>query len=224
MPRFLLFCAVAMLLAGLNACSSDPALQFERPQPLTGTEEPAFPEALWGQYFNAQDSTTLLLTSSALVQKMQFLSPTAVQELKQDSIPYKVENGRLYRSDFPEGLPIVRSTPDSLYLQVTILDTLFAQDATHQLRSFKGMYFLNQQIAPNRWKVFCLSRQGRKHIRLQYLDDSVDRVKLEEIIPLRETGKVFLADPSQKDLRKFLKQGGFSQRETYTRVSEGPDL
>ncbi|KAA3440018.1 hypothetical protein [Rufibacter hautae] len=220
MPRLLLFCAFVFLVAGFNACSSDPALQFEQPQPLTGTEETAFPKALWGQYFNAQDSTTLLLTSSALVQRLQFVLPAAMQELQDDSIPYRLENGRLFRKDFPEGLPIVRRTPDSLYLQVTILDTLFAQNATHRLRSFKGMYFLNQQIEPNRWKVFCLSRQGRNHIRLQYLDDSVDRVKLEEIIPLRETGKVFLANPSQKDLRKFLRQGGFRQMETYTRVAQ----
>jgi hypothetical protein len=220
MVRLLSFIAGLFFLAGLNACSSDPGLQFENPQPLTASEEAGFPAALWGQYLNAQDSSLLTLTATTLVRKTHYLAPNSVQELDQDSIPYKLANGRLYTAEFPQGLPVRRHTPDSLYVLVTSLDTLFAKSATHQLRKFKGQYFLNRQVAPNRWAVICLKPEGRQSLQLQRLDDSIDRAKLQEILPVKKDEDVYLSNPSQKELRKFLRQGGFRHRETFTRVSQ----
>ncbi|WP_156180654.1 class I SAM-dependent methyltransferase [Rufibacter radiotolerans] len=218
MNRFLSFCTAIFLWLGFTACSSEPALQFENPQPLNAPELQEFPAALQGEYQDPKDSTILLVTATAVIQKVRFEVPTSIQEMDKDSIPYQVKNDTFYSSDSPEGLPVLRSTPDSLFLLVTLTDTLFVQNAAHRLRKWKGAYFMNQQLAPNRWKVLCLKPVGRKKIQLLYLNDSVDLVKMQEILTLRKEEKIYLANPSQKELRKFLRQGGFRKRETFTRV------
>jgi hypothetical protein len=218
MNRFLSSCTGLFLLIGLHACSSEPALQFENPQPQKASEVEEFPAGLQGEYRNPQDSATLLVTATSVIRKVRFPASTSLQELAKGSVSYRLENDTLYTPDSPEGLPILRSTPDSLFLLATLADTLFVQDAAHRLRKFKGAYFLNQQLAPNRWKVFCLKPNSKKEIQLMYLNDSVDLAKLQEILPLREEKEVYLANPSTKDLRKFLRRGGFRDRETFTRV------
>jgi hypothetical protein len=221
MKRLLSFCSAIFLFLGLQACSSEPAVQFENPQPLTSPELAGFPKAVQGEYHNPQDSATLLVTATTVIRKVRFQVPASLQELEKDSVAYRLENNTFYSPDSPEGLPVLRSTPDSLLLLATLADTLFVQDATHRLRKWKGAYFLNQQLAPNRWKVFCLKPTGRKEIQLMYLNDSIDLAKLQEILPLRRQEKeIYLANPSQKLLRKFLRQGGFRDRETFTRVME----
>ncbi|WP_207434072.1 hypothetical protein [Sabulibacter ruber] len=208
-----------LLLAVLQACSSDPELQFEQPQPLLGEEEKAIPAALVGQYQNPQDSSLLLITTNAVVQQEQFICPTAIQELTKDSVEYRIEKGHFYSSENPEGVPVLRQTPDSLYLLFRLQDTLYSAEDRYRLRKFKGLYVLNKQIAPKRWKVLLLKPNGRKSLQLQQVADSLDRVKLKEIITLREAENLFLANPSQKELRKFLRQGGFRQRTTFLRVT-----
>ncbi|MFB9861686.1 hypothetical protein [Rufibacter immobilis] len=218
MRHFRSICVIACFCLSLSACSTEPTLQFEQPQPFAVTPQAEFPEALWGQYVNVQDSTSLQLTAKALIRQTQHIASTTEQELQKDSVLYRLENGRFYTNEFPEGLPVKRRARDSLFVLVITTDTLFYQNPVQQVRKFKGIYFLNQQLGPNRWKVFCLKPQGKKIIQLQYVDDSVDRLKLHEICPIREEKKVFLANPTQKELRKFLRKGGFSHREIFTKL------
>jgi hypothetical protein len=105
---------------------------------------------------------------------------------------------------------------DSVFQHMDYRDTIFSSDRGDLIRKFKGYYFLNHQTSMDNWHVTKITK-GRNGLTLATVSTKEDIEKLRELTK-EESDTVYNFRPTKKELRKFLKENGFNDTDTYIKI------
>ena len=205
---------VMLLTLFIISCieASDDPVRFRAAQPEGQSNEKGIPKRLLGQYVNLNDSAGMEITSRGIVifkfkNFATLIDSADRKELKGDTSYFVIEHQS--RIDV-----LVRG--DSAFEKWTFYDTIFDASRGDILRKYKGRYFLNRKVAEDNWRVKTLT--GIKNgVTLGTVSAKDDIAKLREITGSK-VDSINNFRLTRKELRKFLKENGFDDKETYLRL------
>jgi hypothetical protein len=195
--------------------SCDKSIRFEVPQPEGRRNEKSLPKKLIGQYSSLTDSSVLTITGGLIVKRKVINLSIALSSL--DSAERAtVKHDTVYTTNDMDVKIDTKVKKDSVFQLVDYNDTIFSDSRGDILRKFKGHYFINHQTSKNRWSVTKMTRL-KGGLALGTVS------KVDDIKNLRElTGTVSDTTdnfrPTKKELKKFLKENGFGNEETFIKV------
>lgn len=199
-----------LILLALAACEA-PAT-FDKPQPADTRDQERFPRRLQGAYL-AEDSTQLLIDATTVLKKIDVELPLGPADLDStltlwgDSIRVE-DSGETFA---------FRRVGDTLMVHVLHTDTLFRIGEGQVLRKYRGHYFLNDRREDGAWTVRKLNLK-KGVLTLGTLSDPEDIRLLEEIAELpADTLRPRHFQVSRRQFREFVREGGFSEMETFGR-------
>ena len=198
---------VLSLVFILFACQP---VTFTEPQPKNVAELHAIPARLQGKYLNASDSSLLQITASSMIISYRYEEKIHVSQL--DSTEQLIGD-TLFDMLTARG-KLIRIEGDSIVKPVSGSDTLFAIDAKHVLKKFKGYYFLNTSNSPDNWQVQKLElAKGR--LTLSSLNTKEDLDQLVEITQYPQDTTAYVFSPTRKQFKKFVRNQGFRDSEVF---------
>jgi|SRR5689334_11617984 len=198
--------AVSLVLASASTCDQ---AKFEKPQPDETKDLLVVPKKLHGEYRSQTDSSRLYITGKSIIEQTQLADTVHKNEL--DSAErVQLKRDTTFREDNVIG--DVRILGDSISVRFIVLDTLSLSDSTIKLRKYKGNYFLSRRSGES-WYV---SKIEIHHGQLTFSSTSSGDIEpLQKISGTSDSTIVF--NPTKKQFRGFLKQGGFRKVEVYKR-------
>jgi hypothetical protein len=202
---------VSIILVSCGRKPEDEVL-FEIAQPEGSSNGNGIPKKLIGQYLSLNDSSKLIITNELIIKY-------SIEELsdKLDSIEIKHVNGDTSFSITDGGMMFaVRVKGDSTFQRWSYFDTIFNTSEGDIIRKYKGRYFLNTQVEADRWRVTTLSRIDNGVI----LGTVSTKEEIDDLRALTDTksDSVFAFRPTKKQLKKFLKENGFRDQDTYLKI------
>ncbi len=209
--------SIVLMLLGivcLFACNQAPQINFTETQPTNVSTTDAFKQQYIGQYQSVTDSSTLIVEAQRIIRKEQYAFAVTTAEF--DSI-------KTAEQQHMQTVTILNQTEDSVYCKWEPETNVFEVNEQHQLKHFKGQYFLNYGRG-DYWEVQ----------RMALTDDllTIGAIELDEVATLQSLteveeitgkgGKVreYIIHPTKKEFKAFLKQGGFRDGETYQRIGK----
>ena len=212
MRRFLTFiiCISTLLL---DSC--EPAATFDKPQPDDVNSLATFPERIQGKYLAADQASTLMITDKLLTRHYDF----DVKEHK-DSLgsSYQLVGDTLINLTDSTREKISRRG-DTVIQHFEGTDTLFNISVDNVIKKFKGYYFLNNRYKDNAWEVKKISlRKGV--LTVASISDKGDIQELKGITETTADTTSTNFTLTRRLFKKFVKQDGFAEQETFTRVTE----
>lgn len=201
-----------------SLCACEPPVTFSEPQPTETDNLSKFPDRLQGQYLSLADNSTLLIGDKLIQRIYDFDQKIHLSQLESDlrlsgdTIINLTTNTR----------EIVKRDGDSLVTHIHFTDTLFQMNYDNVVRKFKGYYFLNKRCDKESWEV--------KKIELskgQLVVSSIStKQELENLKTIAESMQDTVAPykfaTTKKQFKEFIKNGGFTDRETFVRQKENP--
>lgn len=106
----------------------------------------------------------------------------------------------------------------SAFQRWSYYDTLFDVKRGDILRKYKGHYFLNQQVSTNSWRVITLAKIGNG-LSLGTISTKDDLSNLRTVTETK-SDTIFSFRPTKKEMKKFLKDKGFSHQDTFIKVEQ----
>jgi len=212
LPHFFAFAALLFI----SSCG--PGVTFEDPQPSGSENIEKFPVHLRGMYLSNSDSSILTVTDKALIRKYDFTMVTAKKDLDTAS----TLNGDTVLISKTTGERMkVNVLNDSIYLHFVSVDTFFRISESNVLRKMKGKYFLNYAYGDNSWSVEKMF-VTRSEIAIVEIGSAEDIDKLDSIIGkvMDTTASDLHYKPTRRQFRKFVKQTGFSNGETFVKIEK----
>jgi hypothetical protein len=201
-----------ILLATLVLVSCGDLVRFEEPQPAGQSNEKRIPSTLVGQYLSLADSAKLTITNGLIVKCI-----ISGFSGKVDSVDLKGIKGDTAYSTIENDVEIgVRVKGDSAFLRWNTYDTILNVLRGDILRKYKGHYFLNEQLSPNSWRVTTLQKIDNG-LTLGTISTKDDINNLREVTETK-SDTIFSFRPTKREMRKFLKEKGFSDRDTFIKV------
>jgi len=185
---------------------------FETPQPEGLSNEKGIPKKLIGQYLNLNDSSMLTITGRLII-KYSFedfsgkIDSVDLKEIKGDTSYLVTE----YKMTFD-----IKVKGDSTFQRWSYYDSIFDVSAGGILRKYKGRYFLNKQVSDHGWRVTTLERIDNGVI-LGEVSTKEDISNLRDLTGTK-SDSVFSFRLTKKELKKYLKENGFSDRNTYIKI------
>jgi hypothetical protein len=200
-----------IILTSLFAC--EPSVTFNEPQPANTDNLSKFPKNIQGQYLSLVDNSTLSI-SDKLIQRIY-------------DYDYKVHTNQLDSTSQISGdtiidlktneKTIIKHNGDSLIIHVYSIDTLFQMDYDNVVRKFKGYYFLNTRYDKTSWEVKKI-QLSRGQLVISRISTKQDIDNLKEITETpTDTVPVYKFTVTKKQFKKFIKNEGFSDSETFVR-------
>jgi len=187
---------------------------FEVPQPESQSDEKGFPNRLIGKYLNINDSSILFIISEQITNAV--VADLAEHKSALDSsdrVTFKNDT-TFSQTDMNMRIDVVVKG-DSVFQHVDYKDTIFSIKRGDILRKFKGHYFLNHQTTYN-WYVTKLT-ETKNSLTLGTISTKEDIDKLRELTETK-SDSIYTFRPSKKQLRRFLKNKGFSSEDTYVKI------
>lgn len=187
-------------------------VRFEAPQPEGQSNEKGIPKRLVGQYSSLNDSSKLTITDRLIIRN----SIADISD-KIDTLDTKGVNVDTTYSGVDNQVKFdIKVKGDSTFQRWSYYDTIFDASRGDILRKFKGRYFLNEKVSTESWRVTTLAR----------IDNGVTLGTVgtkEEIDNLREltdtkSDSTFSFRPTKKELKKFLKENGFCDKDTFIKI------
>lgn len=199
------------ILTGLFSC--DPLVTFTEPQPEGADNLSKFPKRLQGFYLSLDDSSTLQI-DNGLIQRIfdvdQKIHPNQL------SSEEKLSGDTLFNQESNEKIP-VRIDGDSIIYSIRYFDTIFRIDTENVVRKFKGYYFLNSHYGKNGWEVQKL-QFSRGQLVISRITEQSDIDNLKAVVEtIQDTVLPYQVKASRKQFKKYVKQNGFSDHETFMR-------
>lgn len=158
------------------------------------------------------DSAKLIITNGLII-KYSFFDFSD----KVDSVDMKDIKGDTTYSGTQDKLKfdvVVKS--DSTFQHWGYYDTLFDVTKGDIIRKYKGHYFLNEKVSANSWRVATLTKieNGLTLGTISTKDDMNNLRALTET----KSDTLFSFRPTRKEMKKFLKGKGFSDKDTFIQV------
>lgn len=202
-----------IILATLILISCGDLVRFEEPQPEGKSNEKRIPKKLIGQYVSLNDSLKLTITEGLIIKygivdfrdKIDSLDKS---EIRNDTAYSGTDNNMKFDI-------VVRG--DSTFQRWSYYDTLLNVSRGDILRKYKGHYFLNGQISKNNWRVTTLARIDNG-LTLGEISTINDINNLRELTETKSDSS-FSFKPTKRELKKFLKSKGFSDKDTFIKIN-----
>ena len=191
----------------------EPPVTFNEPQPTDTDNLAKFPKRLQGQYLSLADNSTLSI-SDKLIQRIY-------------DYEYKVHPNQLDSTTRLSGDTIIdlatnektliKRDGDSLINHVHYIDTLFGMDYDNVVRKLKGYYFLNTRYDKTSWEVKKI-QLAKGQLVISSISTKEDIENLKEITQTAtDTIPPYKFTATKKQFKKFIKNDGFSDSETFVR-------
>jgi hypothetical protein len=200
------------ILMALLLFSCEPAVTFNDSQPTGTASLNSFGQKLPGKYLNLSDSSFLIINSNYISREYNMDIRMAKNKidsafrLVHDTLIYELTNTRLKAT----------ITADSVFSNFHQCDTIFQLSQTNVLKKFRNRYFLNTFYGDSGWGVKQLFIEKGKLI-ISSIDAKSDLESLREITGTPED-TVMKFDPGKREFKKFVRKGGFRNREEYIRL------
>lgn len=204
---------VVMVVFILVSC--EPAAVFDKPQPDNTNPLHKFPEILHGKYLDQDQASILTITENLILREYDF---DFIEHKENFGPSYKfIGDSILHLSDGTKEQIIIKG--DSVIQHANWTDTVFKFSANNVLKKFKGYYFLNHRFSDQAWEVSKLSLH-KGTLSVGNISGKDDIQKLREITETTSDTSSTHFSLSRRQFRKFIKQGGFGEKETFTRIKE----
>jgi hypothetical protein len=188
---------------------------FEVPQPEGQKDEKGLPTKIIGQYINVKDSSTLSVDFGQITRSVVADFAEHKSELdSSDRVIFKNDTSFI-QTDFNMRINVVVKG-DTVFQHMDYKDTIFSVKQGDILRKFKGYYFLSHQTSLNNWNVIKLAKT-KKGLTLGTISTKEDIEKLRELTGTKNDS-IFSFRPTKKQLRRFLRDKGFSSEDTYIKI------
>lgn len=200
-----------LILTSLFACTS--SVTFNEPQPMDTQNLSRFPTRLQGQYKSLQDSSDLTVSDKFIQRIYDFDLKFHPNELDSNT---RLSGDTIIDLETKEKT-LVKKVGDSLVRHLHYVDTLFAINYDNVVRKFKGYYFLNTRVDKESWEVKKLQLSKGKLV-ISSISTKLDLENLKQITesPL-DTIPPYKFQATKKQFKKFIKEKGFSDAETFLR-------
>jgi len=203
-----------IILTSLYAC--EPPVTFNEPQPTDTDNLSKFPKRLQGEYLKLADNSTLSIGDKLIQRtydydfKIHINELDSAEQLSGDTIINLKTNEKT----------LIKREGDSLITHIHYVDTLFQLDYDNVVRKFKGYYFLNKRYGKTSWEVKKI-QLTKGQLILSSISTKLDIENLKEITETAtDTVSTYKFSPSKKQFKKFIKNGGFSDSETFVRLKK----
>ena len=205
--------SIGAIFTALLFAACDPPATFTEPQPASVSDEDHFPRRYRGTFVHDEDLTTLVIDAQSMIRYYDVVFNMPVQALDSQ---FQVSGNAVV--DITSGHKgTVTYKGDSATVALQVIDTLFKLDEQHVLKRFKGYLFISSQSTPVSWEVAKLSLSKGK---LNF--SSITPQDVEHLKAITETEQDTVAPyifaPTKKQFKSFVKQEGFRQTATYTKV------
>ena len=201
-----------IFFATLVLASCGDLVRFEEPQPTGQSDEKRIPKKLIGQYLSLNDSAKLIIANGLIIKH-------SVSDFsdKVDSAEMKDIKGDTTYSGTEKKLKFdVVVKGDSTFQRWSYYDTLFDASKGDILRKYKGHYFLNEKVSANSWRVTTLTKIDNG-LTLGTISTKDDINNLRTVTETK-SDTIFSFRPTKREMKKFLKGKGFSDRDTFIKV------
>lgn len=189
MNRFIGFLPALIILC--NAC--EPAATFTEPQPNAIEALNSFPTTIQGDYLDNNQTSTLHIHETSISREYDY---------------------DVYEPDTISNNNVPADTVKHHYHSI---DTLFNLSPDYIVKQWKGAFFLNSKYDHASWEVQRMQlHDGILQIASISNTDDIDLLKA-----IQGTASDTLNQPitfSKKQLKQFVKQGGFSDREVFRKI------
>ena len=203
-----------IVIVALILYSCGPAATFDKPQPENVKALLTFPERLLGNYLAADQASVLTISNKLISRHYEF----DFKEHK-DSLgsTYKISGDTLInlKEGTKEKISLIG---DTVTQHISGTDTLFNVSADNVLKKFKGYFFLNSRHGNDAWEVKKLALQ-KGRLTIGSISDKDEVRKLKEITETTADTTSTHFTLSRRQFKKFMKQEGFADQETFTRMS-----
>ena len=210
--RVVLFILIPIFIL---ACNEKTVAYFDEPQPPGGRAVDHFPALLQGDYADKEQASIVNINATTLTRYFDFNMVMHKDSLDEDLV---LKGDSLIDITSGEVFLIVRNGDYVQHHYRSETDTLFHIDKDHLVKRFKGHYFLNSSEGPGAWSVQKLSL----HKGLLTLGSITDSTDLEKLITITGTASDTTPhhfSPTRKQFRKFVKEEGFAERDSFYRIS-----
>jgi hypothetical protein len=207
-----IFFSSMLVVIFMFACQ--PSVVFDEPQPADVSVLSGFPKRIQGQFLSSDDSSVLEITATSVCRKYKFDMKIHISQLDTN---LQLIGDTLFNIHTNEGT-LVQIEGDSLVEPVNEVDTLFALNENNVLKKFKGYYFLNIYNSP----AWLVKKLELKHgmLTLSSINNKEDLDQLRTLSESPEDTAVYKFSPTRKQFRKFLRNEGFRDTETFTKIRE----
>jgi hypothetical protein len=209
------FVAASTIMTAFLLYSCEPAATFDKPQPDNVKSLASFPEGIQGKYLSADQASIVTISDKLITRHYDF-------DFKKhkDSIgsSYKLVGDTLIeQTDGTKEKVVVKG--DTIIQHVNSTDTLFNISANNVLKKFKGYYFLNNRYSDDAWEVkkLWLKKGG---LTVGSISDKDDIQKLKDLTEATADTTSTQFTLTRRQFKKFVKQEGFSEQETFNRMTE----
>jgi hypothetical protein len=201
-----------IFLATLVLVSCGDSVRFEEPQPAGQSNETKIHKRFMGKYLSLDDSAKLTITNKLII-KYSVSHITG----KLDSVDMKgIRGDTTYSGTEDKSNFDVVVKGDSTFLRWSYYDTLFDITRGDILRKYKGHYFINEQVSANSWRVTTLAKIDNG-LTLGTISTKEDINNLRTLTETK-SDTLFSFRPTKKEMKKFLKGKGFSDRDTFIKI------
>jgi hypothetical protein len=204
---------VIFLLLLLAACGS--AVTFTSPQPAGARNLRVVPKALRGAYggdFKDGTYITIVAGKDSIYMLVAFTEMKHREELDSSFLI----SGDSVRFPGKENWHRFRSMGDSLAIDVRSAELLFSFKNGDVLRKQKNAYYLSSG-ARDAWTVDRLEASSDSLIWSCISGEETQL--LEQIVRVQHVGQDSSGySPTRREFKKFVRQGGFSQRQAFARL------
>ena len=201
-------------MTSLVAC--EPSVTFTEPQPVDTDNLSEFPRRLKGVYLSLSDSSILSINDKQIQRTYDFDCKIHPNQLDSTA---RLSGDTLINLETKER-ELIKRDGDSLKIHIHSVDTLFQMDYDNVVRKFKGYYFLNTRYNKTSWAVEKMNLSKGQLIisSISTKEDIENLKKITETTQDTVTNYNFTA--SKKEFKKFVKNDGFSDSETFVKLKK----
>lgn len=197
----------------LPSCNEH-VVQFEKPQPDGVANIIAFPANMQGHYITKDFGEEITLNDKTVVRRV-----VANFAEHKDSLYnyFTIEGDSVIDKEKHKKYKAAIKNDSVFWYYQSEPDTLFMIAENNIARRFKGHYFLNIKSEDGSWSVTKLSvKQGK--LNFGFIADSTAIHHLKEITGEVQQDSVYTFNLTKKQFKKFNKNEGFRNSETYYKV------
>jgi hypothetical protein len=206
------FAFFSLLALILIAC--EPPVAFDKPQPADVKALAGFPKNVQGNYLSIEDSSMVNVSSKMLIRSYFYTEKIHVSQL--DSSQQLIGDSLFDPRTGKGSLALFEG--DSIVTQINESDTLFLIDYLNVLKKFKGYYFVNIFIIPDRWQVKKLEF-SHGSLFISDLNTKEDIEQLKTLTDNVQDSVPYLFSPTKKQFKKFVRQKGFRETEVLRKIN-----
>ena len=202
---------------GFYAQSEPSSFYFKSPLPSGTDSTLEFNENHLGSFYKADDSLVrVIIDRDSIITEFVIMLTIGPKELKKNKA-LKLSDSLLFGVKKNKGIPYMM-LDDTVYAVMLQYDLFFKADKEHILKFNDGQYFLNTKNENGYYSTSILELNNDT-LSLYEIDHYESMDKINEIKDLNQQNieglKVYLANPTNEELKTLITNKGFNDRTIY---------